>query len=105
MRHKWENIMNQMVQADVFEQVLLSHAEMCYSVALALTGNPEGAQNLAREILTEAWHLRDSAHGRKELKKRLLLGLREKFLKDRSEARAVLEDEALAGVGMMRTLR
>jgi DNA-directed RNA polymerase specialized sigma24 family protein len=82
--------------AEVFEQVLLSHAEMCYSVALALTRNPEHAQELARRILTGAWQLRDSAAGRKDIKMKLLAALRKRYLKDRCEARAVDNEAAFA---------
>lgn len=82
--------------AEVFEQVLLSHAEMCYSVALALTRNPERAQELARQVLTGAWHLRDSAQSRDNIKKKLLTALRQRFLQDRREALAVTSEAFLA---------
>jgi DNA-directed RNA polymerase specialized sigma24 family protein len=81
-------------QPDLLEQVLLSHAEMCYSVALSLTRDPERAQDLARQLLTGAWRLRDRAHGRKELKRNLLSAFREKILKDRRAARADGNEEA-----------
>jgi DNA-directed RNA polymerase specialized sigma24 family protein len=70
----------QAAEAKTFEQVLLSHAELCYSVALALTRDPYRAQDLARHALTWAWHLRDSADGKENIKKRLLEVLRERFL-------------------------
>ena len=72
--------MKQARHAEAFEQVLLSYAEMCYSAAFALTGNPGRAQNLAGDVLTRAWRLRDSADGEKGLKKKLLKVLRERFL-------------------------
>lgn len=74
--------MKQAEQADAFEQVLLSHTEMCYSVAFALTRNPVRARNLTRNVLTWAWHLRRSADSGKDIKKKLLTALRETFLKD-----------------------
>ena len=73
-------MVKQAKRAEAFEQVLLSYAEMCYSVALALTRNPRRAQNLARYVLTWAWHLRDSAHSKKDIKRKLLEVLRERFL-------------------------
>ena len=72
--------MKQAEHAEAFEEVLISHAEMCYSVAFALTRNPHRAQDLARHVLTWAWHLRDSADGDKDIRKKLLKVLRERFL-------------------------
>jgi len=63
-----------------FEDLLLSYADMCYSVALALTRNPRQAQKLARQALTWVWRMRDSADGRPTIKQDLLRALREKFL-------------------------
>jgi DNA-directed RNA polymerase specialized sigma24 family protein len=74
--------MKQTEQVDTFEQVLLSYTEMCYSVALALTRNPGRAQNLTRNVLTWAWHLRGSTDGEKNIKKKLLIAMRKTFLKD-----------------------
>ncbi len=74
--------MKQAEQADAFEQILLSHTEMCFSVALALTRNPVRARNLTRNVLTWAWHLRGRADSDKDIKKKLLTTLRESFLKD-----------------------
>ena len=73
-------MVKQAKRAEAFEQVLLSYAEMCYSVALALTRNPRRAQNLARYVLTWAWHLRESADAENGIKKKLLKVLRERFL-------------------------
>lgn len=46
-----EASLKQTQQADRFGQLLLSHVDMCYSVALALTRNPYDARNLSREVL------------------------------------------------------
>jgi len=86
--------MKQARLAETFEQVLLSHAEMCYSVALALTRNPHRAQDLARHVLTWAWHLRDSADGEKDIKKKLLEVLRERFLQYYCQVPCSLRNEA-----------
>ncbi len=77
--------MKQAEQAETFEQVLRSHAQMCYSVAFALTRNPHRAQDLARHALTWAWHLRDSPDSKKDIKKKLLEVLRERFLQDNGQ--------------------
>ena len=84
-------------QSEVFEQILLSHAEMCYSVALALTRDPDRAQELARHVLTDAWHLRESAEGRAHIKKKLLTGLRQRFLLDRCKPFAIMKEASFAG--------
>ena len=76
------NTIKQTEHAEAFEGVLLSYAEMCYSVAFALTRNPERAHDLARHVLTGAWGLRDSADGQKDIKRKLLEVLRERFLQD-----------------------
>ena len=88
--------MKQATQAEVFEQVLLLHTEMCFSVALALTRNPNRAQDLARHVITEAWQQRDSANGRHDIKKELLTALRRRYLHDCLEAGAVGKEAALA---------
>ena len=74
--------MKQAEQAEAFEEALISYAEMCYSVALALTRNPDRAQDLARHVLTWAWTLRDSANGKKDIKTKLRIAVRKRFLKD-----------------------
>jgi len=77
--------MNQLQQAEAFEQTLLSYAEMCYSVAFALTSDPTQAQDLARDVLTRAWRLCDRMDGKKDIKKKLLRELRKRFLQDYAE--------------------
>lgn len=89
--------MKQTEQLKAFEQVLLSHTEMCYSVALALTRNPDRARDLTRNVLTWAWHLRSSADGEKDVKKKLLIALRKGFLKNYLQAPCGFENEAMRG--------
>ena len=62
------------------EQVLLSHVEMCYSVAFALTRNPHRAQDLARYALTWVGRMRDNVVSRPTINQELLKALRERFL-------------------------
>lgn len=69
-------------QTETSEQVLLSYVEMCYSVALALTRDPNRAEGLARSVLAEAWHLRDTVLDKKDIKRNLLTALRKNFLND-----------------------
>ena len=57
---------------------------MCYSVALALTSDPDEAQGLAREVLTRAWRVCPRADTKKDIKKKLLNELRKQFLKNYS---------------------
>ncbi len=66
------------------EQVLLSHVEMCYSVALALTRDPILGQRLARATLLWAWQRQATAGdlGGGDVKMALLRELRSRFLKD-----------------------
>ena len=92
--------MKQTEPAQVFEQVLLSHADMCFSVALALTRDPEQAQELARQVLTGAWRLRNSARGREDVKKKLLTALRRRYQKDCLGVRTVVNGAAFAGAGV-----
>lgn len=87
--------MEQARDMESVERVLLSHAEMCYAVAFALTHSPDRAQELARYALTRAWHLRESAGSSKEIKRTLLAALRKRFLEDCSHARRVLKRHAL----------
>ena len=86
--------MKQAEHAKGFEEVLISYAEMCYSVAFALTRNPDRAQDLARHVLTWAWHLRDSADGEKGIKRKLLKVLRERFLQYYCQVPCSLRNEA-----------
>jgi DNA-directed RNA polymerase specialized sigma24 family protein len=90
-------MMNHTEQAEAFEQVLLSHTDMCYSVALALTRNPDRAQDLTRNVLTSAWHERGGEDGEKQIKKKLLIALRKTFLKDYREPPSRVEKDALRG--------
>ena len=62
------------------EKVLLSYAEMCYSVAFALTHNPRHAHDLARYALTWVWRTRNTIDGGPTIKQDLLKVLRERFL-------------------------
>ena len=78
-------------QAVNFERVLLSHVEMCYSVALALTHNPSAACNLTRDVLAWAWNLRDSAGFKTGIKMKLLTALRERFIQHYSHLTVPLE--------------
>jgi DNA-directed RNA polymerase specialized sigma24 family protein len=72
--------MKQTEQAETFEQVLLSYADLCYSVALALTRDPHDARDLARKVMIWAWHLRGNAGAETNIKMRLLTALRKEFL-------------------------
>ena len=89
--------MKQAEHLEAFEQVLLSHTEMCFSVALALTRNLDQAQDLTRNVLLWAWHLRGSAAADKDIKKKLLIALRKTFLKDYRQSRCGFENEAMRG--------
>jgi DNA-directed RNA polymerase specialized sigma24 family protein len=89
--------MNQAEQVEVFKQALLSHAEMCFSVAFALTRDPDRAQDLAAHVLTRAWQLRDSVNGRHDVKKTLLTALRKRYLEVGCGVRAGRNDAVLAG--------
>lgn len=64
-----------------FEQVLLSNAEMCYSVALALTRNPGRALALAKETLLWAWHLDGGEWDAGGIKRKLLSELRGRYMR------------------------
>ena len=74
--------MKQATHAEVFEQILFSCEEMCYSVALALTGNRNDARHLEREILKWVWNLLDSEDGKIEIKRKLIKVVHNRFLKD-----------------------
>jgi len=74
--------MEQTKNAEAFEQVLLSHVDMCYMVACALTRNQEDARELTREVLIWAWRHRNGADIMTDIKKKLLAELRKKFLRD-----------------------
>lgn len=64
-----------------FEQVLLSHVGMCYSVALALTRNPNRAAELSKEVLSRAWQCNAGAWDANSLKMALLSELRARYLR------------------------
>ena len=64
--------MNQAKQAEIFEQILLSYVEMCYSMSLALTQNHDEARDLEWNLLMWVWRLLDSKAGRMEIKRKLL---------------------------------
>ena len=72
--------MKQAELAETFEAVLLSYVDMCYSVAFALTRDPYDARDLARDVVTWAWLLHDSAEGKSGIKMKLLTALRRRFL-------------------------
>jgi hypothetical protein len=64
------------------ERALLTHVEMCYSVALALTRDPVLGQRLARETLLWAWQCQGQMGGLggDHVKMALLKNLRSRFL-------------------------
>ena len=64
------------------EQELLSHVELCYTVALALTHDPVLGRRLARATLLWAWHRQthNGGPGRESIKKELLRDLLSRFL-------------------------
>ena len=66
------------------EQELLSHVEMCYSVALTLTRDPVLGQRLARATLLWAWQrqARMGASADGDIKRTLLKELRRRFLNE-----------------------
>ncbi len=66
--------------AESFEQILLDHVGMCYSVALTLTRDAYDARELTQEVVTWAWHLRGTANGTTGIKMKLLTALRERAL-------------------------
>lgn len=66
--------------SETFNEVLLSYVEMCYTVALALTHDRDSARDLAWEVLSEAWHLRDGKEVEADLKSNLLFALRRRFI-------------------------
>lgn len=81
--------MNQKEHLLTVERNLLSHVEVCYEVALALTRDQNDAQDLVQDVLTQAWlfHCRTKVQVTKQ---GLLTELRERFLQDyhlRSAAR------------------
>ena len=76
------NTLKQEQQAEAFETLLLSYVEMCYEVALALTHDPNDARNLTREVLEWAWNRLDRADADKNIKTKLLMMMRWKFIQE-----------------------
>ena len=69
-----------------FEQTLLFHVELCYSVAFALTRDPDRALVLAKETLQWAWQRGERMADTGSLKMSLLSELRGRY---RRNCRAV----------------
>lgn len=67
--------------ANELEWILLSYAELCYSVSLALTHNPGNARELSENVLTWAWHRYRHDVDKAVTKQMLLNRLRERYLK------------------------
>ncbi len=76
------NTLTQEKQEETFETRLLSYVEVCYAVALALTHNPDDARNLTREVLEWAWNLPDHEDAGRNIKTKLLMMTRKKFIED-----------------------
>lgn len=74
--------MKQAAQSEAFEQVLLDHVDLCYSVALALTQHPRDAQNLTRNVVSTVWQRFESTGNTTGIKLVLLSELHSKFLRD-----------------------
>jgi hypothetical protein len=79
--------MNQTTETETFEEVLLSYTQMCYSMALAMTRDPENARDLTHDVMTWAWHFRNNPDAQPVIKKELLGKLRERFLCEYLESR------------------
>ena len=78
-----------------FEQALLSNVELCYSVAMALTHNPNQASALAKETLLRAWQGdNDGVWDVDTIKMRLLREMRDRY---RRQTRALRNRLASAG--------
>lgn len=69
-------------QTEAFETLLLSYVDMCYAVALALTHNPNDAHTLTRDVLEWAWNRLDRKDAEKNIKMKLLMMMRWKFIED-----------------------
>ncbi len=67
-------------QTEAFEALLLSHVETCYAVALALTHNLNDAHDLTREVFEWAWNFTDRAEAEKNIKTKLFIMTRRKFI-------------------------
>jgi DNA-directed RNA polymerase specialized sigma24 family protein len=90
-------MMKQAKSAEVFEQVIISYARMCYSVAFALTRDQKHAEDLAKHTLTWAWNMRDRSDSKKDIKNKLLKIMRERFLQYYRQDPDILADEAAIG--------
>ena len=64
-----------------FERELLSHVDLCYSVALALTHNPNRAVALVKETLQWACQRQKGAWDEDTMKMTLLRDLRARYLR------------------------
>ncbi len=64
-----------------FERALLSHVDLCYSVALALSHDPNGAVALVKETLQWAWQCNEGARNADTMKMALLRELRTRYLR------------------------
>ena len=71
-------------RAQEFEQALLAHVKLCYTVASGLTGNAADARRLTREVLSRAWRLRAELWTDREpaIKAYLLSAVREQYLRE-----------------------
>ena len=67
-------------ETDNFQQRLVDHVEMVYSVALRLGGNPHVAERLTRSTMSRIWRQRNTLAQTFELKAELLHQLRLAFL-------------------------
>ena len=65
-----------------FEDTLLLHVELCYSVAFALTRDPDRALVLAKETLQWAWQRGERMADTGSLKMSLLSELRGRYMRN-----------------------
>ena len=63
-----------------FEQVLLSHVEVCLGVAFALTHDMNDARDLTQEVMEWAWYCLDRKNVPRDIKKTLLIATRNKYI-------------------------
>jgi mannose-1-phosphate guanylyltransferase len=97
---KWWDLMKKVDREQTFEQILLSHVEMCYGVACNLTRNSADASDLTRKVLIEAWHRREKADAMMDIKGKLLTAVRKRFQQDYCPVPRHLERNSLCGEGM-----
>ena len=62
------------------EQMLLSHVDLCLDVSFALTSDVDNASDLTKEVMEWAWHYFDRKHSPPEIKKTLLIAIRNKYI-------------------------